>query len=302
MIAPSPNFHKDGVCFAANDQGLYKTQDGCQTWENTFDVISKGTTLSCTSVALSPDYEKDNMLFAGVKGGVLVSKDKAASWQVIELPTPQPIISRIMPSPGFSTDNKVFAATTDDGVYLSDNRGLNWKTWNFGLFDLNIYDLVVSPGFMNDQTLYLGTETGIFISKNGGCSWQDSAFPIENGAVLSLTVSNMQDNMHYIYAGTEKNGLYLSKDRGKHWECLIDRRINGTINQVLVEDSENISPKVTTLLADRIIESSINSENWKTLYTAEKDASSLSCIAPLGIDQDGHHFLVGTLGNGLIQI
>jgi len=302
MIATSPNFHKDGICFAATDKGLQKSQDGCKSWENTFEALSKGTSLSCTTVALSPNFEKDNLVFAGVKGGILVSENSAASWEVIEFPSPPPVISRITTSPAFNVDKKVFSATTDDGVFLSDDQGFHWKTWNFGLFDLNIYDMVVSPDFIHDQTLYLGTESGIFISINGGCSWRDTGFPMANGAVLSLAAVRIQNDVNFIYAGTENKGLFISKDKGKHWDCLIDQSVNGAVNQLLINKYNSNSPIISMLLQDRIIQSSNNGKNWSTLYEAEKDFSPLSCIASYVLNDIDTHYLIGTLGNGMIQI
>ena len=55
----------------------------------------------------------------------------------------------------------------DDGVYRSADRGVRWVAFNFGLLDLHVSCLAVSPDYADDETLLAGTESGIFESTNG---------------------------------------------------------------------------------------------------------------------------------------
>jgi hypothetical protein len=44
----------------------------------------------------------------------------------------------------------------EDGVLSSSDRGWRWIAWNFGLLDLNIYSMAISPEFASDETIYAG--------------------------------------------------------------------------------------------------------------------------------------------------
>ena len=68
-------------------------------------------------------------------------------------------------------------------MYRSADRGQNWARWNFGLFDLRVLALAVSPDFSHDETVFAGTETGIYVSKSGGRSWRPLPFPDEAAPV-----------------------------------------------------------------------------------------------------------------------
>ena len=301
-IAPSPSYQQDGVCFVANDKGLFISDDGCQSWNNTFDTFMKGNPLSCTAVAFSPDYSNDRTIFAGISGGIFYSQDNAKTWQAIQFPTPMPIISVIMPSPDFKTDHTIFAATTEDGVYFSDNGGQSWKTWNFGLFDMNIYDMAVSPNFSKNKCVYLGTETGVFLSTNGGCHWKDAGFPMEKAAVLSIAAVKMSDGAELVFAGTENNGLFISKDCCKCWQPVAGAPIKGAINQISLAVNKTGSLEITLLVEDRIIQSNNGGETWSTRYQAPEGLSVITCFADIEVETDKKLYFLGTIGDGLIKI
>ena len=301
-IAPSPSYQQDGVCFVASDTGLFISDDGCKSWTNSFDSFMKGTPLSCTAVTFSPDYSNDPTIFAGISGGILFSRDKAKTWQAIQFPTPMPIISVISPSPDFKTDHTIFAATTEDGVYISNDGGQSWKTWNFGLYDLNIYDMAVSPNFSDNNSIYLGTETGIFISTNGGCYWKDASFPMDKAAVLSIAAVKMPNGAELVFAGTENNGLFFSKDDSKCWQPVAGDPIKGTINQISLVVNITGILEITLLVEDRIIQSANGGETWSTIYQAPTGLSTITCMADIEVEANKKVYFIGTIGDGLIQI
>ena len=78
------------------------------------------------------------------------------------------------------------AGTLEDGVFSSTDRGGRWGAWNFGLFDLNVLCLALSPTWTRDETVYAGTETGLYRSTNGGRAWRHSGFPSELAPALCI--------------------------------------------------------------------------------------------------------------------
>ena len=66
-FAVSPDFERDGLCFAASSSGLYRSEDGGQTWQSAYDALSLTTAVLTTAVAVSPDFSIDRSLFAAVR-------------------------------------------------------------------------------------------------------------------------------------------------------------------------------------------------------------------------------------------
>jgi len=56
-------------------------------------------------------------------------------------------------------------------VFKSSNAGASWATANNGLSNLIVRNVLVSPDFAVDQTVFAHTYVGIFRSSNGGASW-----------------------------------------------------------------------------------------------------------------------------------
>jgi photosystem II stability/assembly factor-like uncharacterized protein len=223
-----------GICFAARTSGLFRSVDGGLTWELAYASLNAREALLTTAVALTPDFEHDPTVFAGLNGAILSSGDGGLHWQPGRLPAPLPAISTLAVSPCYPEDGMAFAGTNEDGVLVTGDRGKNWVSWNFGLLDLNILCLAISPVFAADETLYAGAESGLFRSANGGRAWKEVTLPVDFDAVLSLAISPhfAQDNT--LFAGTENNGLFVSQDRGKTWRCAGATTRDAPVNDIFL--------------------------------------------------------------------
>ena len=179
------------IWFAARATGLYRSIDDGASWDALYASLEVEGSLPTTSVVLAPNYdgEAHRSLFSGVPGGVLRSTDGGETWFVTILDSPPPAVSALVISPNFVRDGVLIAATTEDGIFRSANRGSNWSRWNFGLLDLNVYSLAISPDFAEDETLYAGVESGIFRSTNGGRAWREVDLSIGFEPVISLAMS-----------------------------------------------------------------------------------------------------------------
>ena len=74
-----------------------------------------------------------------------------------------------------SSGTDLFAGTAN-GVFLSNNNGVNWIQKNNGLSNLNVFSLAV-----NGSTIYAGTKAGLYQSTNNGNSWSllSNGIPID---------------------------------------------------------------------------------------------------------------------------
>ena len=303
-LAASPGFADDGICFAARASGLHRSEDEGASWHDAYAGLSLVAPLATSAVAVSPNFRQDRTVFAGVAGGVLHSLDGGRSWVMAPLPSAlSPVVSSLAISPNYAHDGILLAATVEDGVFRSANRGHNWTAWNFGLLDLNILSTAISPGFGHDDTLFVGSESGVFCSTNGGRAWKEIAgFPPDWAPVLSLALSPDFCRDGTLFAGTESNGLFWSANRGESWEQLAAELAADAVNAVILGPKFPAKPSLLVLVGNRLLVSrdkGMSWTEWETGVSAEADVASV--IAPMGLDS-GAPLLVGLTQGAVLRI
>ena len=253
--------HAGTTLYAARASGLYRSRDGGVNWQNTF--INNDQPIAVTAVAVA-----GNVVLAGVNGAVARSEDDGANWQLIALAAPPPLVTALAASPNFAVDGVIAAATAQDGVFVSTDRGVNWTAWNFGLIDRNVYALVIAPDFAHSRTMLVGTESGIFRSVNGGRGWHEVDFPMDAAPVLSLgCVPNGR-----LFAGTERNGLLVSDDNGLSWQPVNLDSPTTAINAI----AASAPATIWVLQEDKLLGSADNGRTWAIHTTFSPDKLALS--------------------------
>lgn len=285
-LAASPDFAVDGICFAACASGLYRSRDGGNSWES----LGIGTRLAVTGLAVSPDYGRDRSLFAAVQGGILRSSDGGDTWFAARLAAPPPLFSALRASPSFEYDGILLAGTMEDGIFASSDRGANWQSWNFGLFDLNVLCIALSPNLAEDETVLAGAETGLYRSANGGRAWRATAFPTDRAPVLCLAF--IDDGAAKILAGTENHGLWASCDQGKNWLRLAEKSMPETVNDIQIRRGGR---QIFALVDDGLLASTDEGETWTRLMQTRDAPTAL--LAPAG-----SAIFVGLLGKGIVRL
>lgn len=201
--------------FAALTSGLLRSSDG-KTWTDCLPS-QEGTATGVTSV-VAP--QGDGTVLVGLAGGILVSRDDGLTWGVAKVPSPPPVVTALVASPNFLIDGVALAATMEDGVLRSSDHGSSWIIWNFGLLDLEVLSLAISPDYGEDETLFAGTQSGLFRSTNGGRAWRECTLPGAFDPVLALAISPAYAKDQTLWAGTESGNLFVSVDGGESWETL----------------------------------------------------------------------------------
>jgi len=95
-------------------------------------------------------------------------------------------------------------AATNNGLYISTDKGNKWTPVNSGLTDLDVKALAVSG-----TNLFAGTKSGLFLSVNNGQQWTKIVSPLTdiNGLLASGNI---------LLARTP-NAVYVSTDGGSNW-------------------------------------------------------------------------------------
>ena len=201
-LAPLPA----GQCLAATEQGLW--QFNGKAWSQ---IAPQFAQVPLTSVAAH-----GNTWLIGSAGDIAISRDAGATWGIAQLPVKAHVLALAM-SPAFDRDGIALAATAKDGVLRSADGGLTWHAWNFGLLDLAINAIALSPDFGNDTTCFAASDHGVFISTNGGRAWHELPAGLDNGPFTSLAVTNGKSDAALL-AGSEGNGLWKADAPFDQWQ------------------------------------------------------------------------------------
>jgi photosystem II stability/assembly factor-like uncharacterized protein len=283
--------------FAARNSGLYRSEDGGQTWQTTYQALNISEPLPTLAVAISPDFAHDPRLFAGLSGGIFRSLNGGQTWENILLPPPPPVISVLALSPNFEQDGIVFAATLEDGVLFSADRGSHFVAWNFGLLDLSTACLAISPNFARDETVFVGVQSGIFRSTNGGRAWREVDLPVGYESVLSLALSPDFARDGTLLAGTETQGLLLSTDAGESWRCIGVDVFTDAVDAIHLTPDFSARPEILALHAGTLFHSTDRGETWtpwRENILADEEVTAV--LAPQGFDAGA--LVLVSLANG----
>src|SRR5262249_31699586 len=189
--------------------GIYRSTSAGEKW-----IKIPGIPFSARrTYALLPHPVDGNIIFAGTSEGLWRSKDGGKRWTL--LTSKSVVIRSIVVSPEKPT--KVFIATDDFGVRVSDNLGDDFADANTGFIHRHILAILpdsTERGRILASVFHDGSGGSIFASADGGQSWQPSSKGLGSRDVFALY--QMPDNPEIIYAGTN-TGVFRSSDRGANW-------------------------------------------------------------------------------------
>lgn len=92
-----------------------------------------------------------------------------------------------------------------------------WTLTSEALWGLYVTQLVASPIFAADSTLFAATEEGIFRSADGARHWEPMNRGLAHLRVSSLAISPDYSNDRTLFAALADGGVYRSVDGGEHW-------------------------------------------------------------------------------------
>ncbi len=247
-VPGKPNLYYMG----ATGGGVWKTNDGGNTWTNISDGFFGS---SIGSIAVS-EWD-NNVIYVGqgegtVRGnvsyghGVWKSTDAGKTWSFSGLKESRHI-PRIRIHP--KNPDVVYAAVLGDlfkssqerGVYKSEDGGKNWKRVLFANADAGAVDLCMDPN--NPRILYAsmwrirrtpyslesgGEGSAIYKSTDGGETWKNisanEGMPKGIWGISGVAVSPVNSNRVFAMIENDNGGVYRSDDAGLTWKKMNDDR------------------------------------------------------------------------------
>jgi photosystem II stability/assembly factor-like uncharacterized protein len=279
-LAPLPN----GSCLAATEQGLWQFHPQPST--GTFRLKGRGdgsggawkqTAPQFAQVPLTSVAAHGNTWLIGSNGDIAVSRDAGKTWAIATLPVKAHVLA-LAASPAFDKDHIALAATAKDGVLRSADGGATWHAWNYGLLDLGVNALALSPTFADDATCFAATDHAVFMSTNSGRAWTELPIGMDNGPFTSLAVVTTRRGAS-LQVGTEGNGVWSSAEPFEDWQRAKGLR------------ADEINFLLPGLAATTSGVYSADGAKWRKA----SDEGDVVCMAAL----DDGALILGTAGNGV---
>lgn len=240
-------------CYAATDAGLWS----CSAAGRMKQLAEQFAPVTLTAVAAL-----GKTVLIGAASDVAVSHDGARTFGLSTLPIKAQILALAI-SPNFASDNIALAATVQDGVLRSTDGGATFHAWNFGLIDLHVNALLMSPDFAHDATVFAATDHAVFISLNSGRAWRELAIPASAAPFTALAYGAKGR----LLVGTEGHGLWTAD--APYAEFSHDTRLRATeINALASSPSGACAATTAGIFA-------YAGRTWKLIHDAD-DAISLA--------------------------
>jgi photosystem II stability/assembly factor-like uncharacterized protein len=241
--------------FGATGGGVWKTEDGGNTWINITDKDFKIGIVGALAVAESDP----NVIYAGtgeacIRGnvmpgeGIYKSVDAGKTWKFMGLGEAQ-TISKIRVHP--KDDNlvyvaafgHVFGANKERGIYRSKDGGKSWEKVLFKNDSTGAVDLALDP--TNPRIIYAalwqanrnpwsmtsgGRGSGLYKSDDAGDTWKEltdkEGLPKNIKGKIGVSASAAKAGRVWASIESDDGGLYRSDDWGKNWTKVNeDRRL-----------------------------------------------------------------------------
>lgn len=155
-------------------------------------------------------------VFAGTTEGLWITRDNGKTWA---LTTSRELeVNSIAVDP--KDPEKVYIATNNYGVMVSDNGGKNFVSNNGNLSTRQTSSIVADyerPNRIYATTINTATGGGfVFISDDGGKTWLPSTRNLTVNRLMPFSIYQDKKTPNTLYLGTNA-GIYRSLDRGVSW-------------------------------------------------------------------------------------
>lgn len=240
----SPDFPTTRSIPPASGVGLYRSQDGAQTWTPNSSIGSARV----QSLAIDPN--NSSVVYASTASGIFKSTNGGSTWAASNSGAPNDLATSMAVDP--LNSNNVYAAFPE-GLYKSVSAGATWtrirnqnitavavdanvegvvyagpccdallksadggSTWNYVTnFSTPISAIVVDPTTNLDVYAVSSLSSGILRSVDGGNNFSVTKSGLPNNFDINAIAIDRSNTSH-LYVGTDA-GVYRSTNGGRAW-------------------------------------------------------------------------------------
>jgi photosystem II stability/assembly factor-like uncharacterized protein len=168
------------------------------------------------------DANYSNTIYAGTSNeGIFVSSDLGKTWKWIgkglELNQPGYVPTYVTVNAIETVKGKVglIYAGTSNGLYLSNDSGLNWSLIGGSILKRRVFSIYISDKDLN--FILVGTDDGVCRSVDSGQTFEVANKDITTFSVYCITPDSSMKDAFYI--GTNK-GIFKTPDNGDSWNLV----------------------------------------------------------------------------------
>jgi photosystem II stability/assembly factor-like uncharacterized protein len=297
VLQASTAFEKNRTLYVAGFDGLFKTTDDGQAWQE----LQTFTISRIEGLALSPVYSQDKTLsFSTYRGGAYLSEDAGTTWKEISSSLPTRLFD-VAFSPNFSADQTVFIGSFND-FFRSADKGKSWELHSLPSRDW--YSLLDSlkrklqtrassalghpPGdpasrWLNVTAWLAGSDIWIAVLDLIQNGWQrlERLFELISYALShrltlrpqEIVISPAFASDRTIFVSTERGRIYRSVDAGKNWSTVWRNKGRGKIALVISPNFAADQTLYAGIQGEGIYKTTDKGETWHFIYNANQDAS-----------------------------
>jgi photosystem II stability/assembly factor-like uncharacterized protein len=201
--------HEPAIVYTSGSGTLWRSFDSGTNWE-----IASGGVNAWSIVIDSPDLIADpdatKVIYAATQDNGVMRSDNGVTFVAGNG------LSGTVRSVAVHPDSNVVYAGAEDGIYVSNDRGLNWEVLSTALGAGSTQGFVIDP--TNPQILYATKwGRGVFRSIDGGVTWLLGANGLFDAQLFDLDLH--PQNPSILYASTW-SGVFQSADAGVNWVAL----------------------------------------------------------------------------------
>ncbi len=329
-IALSPQYHTDRtLAFSTYRLGAFLSADGGQTWR----VGNKGLATRLADIAFSPAYPSDHTIFAASTDFFYKSTARATTWDRIDLPArdwksmiqgakkrlfkteadPSRAVPPVRVAAPSAPERPLHTAGMWDmsGVANMLRRGWRGLEHHVTLFKhlvtkpwtVRARDILVSPHFATDQTVYVSTANNrLFRSVDGGQSWS-VIWRKSKKQLVAVALSPHFATDRTLFLSTSADGVHKSVDGGETWQALRSGPKRGTKGlRIAISPAYPDDQTLWISNAEGLLSSHDGGQTWTLRdYPHRRDGSPIAALAISPTYAQNGHLLLSVQGRGLFQ-